>query len=189
MGFDVSVVVVPASLSDADIVGATRAVPALAGPGVAVLIGSADAAPSEFRRAFPSFTALSFWGAGSGLSKLAAQLSSRSGMRVLVLTQADHSLVGGYLVFEAGQLVISRWMDAEEYLNAPLEGVRVAYGASFALSQAEGQSLAELLAHPERGILLDRNGHFVALGEAEAIKVLEDDLPGYSSEPILAAEE
>jgi hypothetical protein len=127
MGQDVSILFAAENLSADGLVEAAVRAFADQPPDNMVILFSNNG-PDCVQRAFPAFTAMTLWAdAEGGLADFATTLSQPA-RKVVVLTVADHSCVGGWQIFEGGTAGQSQWVEGQGYTECGLRGIELAYG-------------------------------------------------------------
>ena len=146
----------------------------------------------SIRKAFNSFTVTSLWGDGeTGVTRFALEISKMIPAKVVVLTAADHSCVGGYQIIEAGWLLEADWSgtgDTDEYTTYGLRGLKNAYGLEVFDNSGRVSCLKKTPGTPNGICVLTstRSMHVGPLTSDQILRVIEDDIPGASFECLLA---
>jgi len=183
MGQDLGVVFAPVSVLHRDVIAVVeRAFAGSTAENIVVAIGESPSA-SPLARAFPQFTAFTVWAdAEASLDTVAALLSrSVAGGRCLVLTAADHSCIGGWQHFQAGQLRGSGWAEGDDYLSIAFEGLALLTQEPLScLCDDDRLYLVSSLAEPTEGYCLRTTSRLLKPGQPVAKRLLtrvtEDDI-------------
>ena len=194
MGQDLSVVLTDHTVHQAALHGVLGAALTASDHAFVVLVfGVTPVTLPPLAVALPAFTAFSVWADGDTSGRLqvvAEQLSALSRSSCVVLTAADHSLVGGWEFYREGRLVQDQWCSGNRYLDIALEGLSHIVNAPLPLSPlVQDLGLVSLLAEPTSGICLRSRSPDLVAGQSfsshQLTALFEADLLGFTLECLL----
>jgi hypothetical protein len=190
LGQDVSIVFAPGEVAPEQLLDAATRAFAQHPPSHLAILYSREG-PTCVKEALPTFTSASLWAdAEEGLALFASELS-RLVNKVLVVTMADHSCVGGWQLFENGERGEGAWQEGEGYTQCGIQGIEQCFDVQLRPTEEERLWFVERFLAHLAGIWVFgsagrcRPGGGLHPGQIQAI--MEFDLPEAELECLLLA--
>ncbi len=181
MTIDVSVLVLEARLTPAELEPLARKTLTRGGTNVSLLLVDERAGPAALRERLGAYTALSVWGdeEGEGWDAFAQALTDAHGGPSLAFTVAEHASVGCWQLLEPRRPGPAHWLSGKGYRSAPALGLLAAFGVE--LPEDEAHALPQALTAAERGLCLRSSSAAIPPGELDgalARRIVEDAVRG-----------
>lgn len=179
MGQDISIVFVAEKLADEHLAEIAEKSFGMAHAANLLLLSS-HSGPECVHLAIPAFTAVSIWAdAELSLTSFAAELSRTTG-KALIITMADHSLIGAWQCFENGRPGDGNSFEGDGYVECGIQGIEASFGIELEAEVDERLFFLESFVEELSGICVHGAGGGlrpgVALNEEQILAVLESDL-------------
>ena len=193
MGQDLSVVCIPGNIDEGVLLGLVDIwANDSEGRNIVVIFGGNPQFLMPILRGIEQYSVFSVWSdCEADLNKLAAVLADNFKEGCLVVTSVESASVGGWQYFERGNLVNSRWLEGDGYLEIAGEGLAKMLGCAIPGLLRQVGSLVGILADPVSGFCIRGEcceleaGRQVSL--SIALRVFENDLEGAALECALGA--
>jgi hypothetical protein len=145
--------------------------------------------PACVKKALPTFTSASVWAdTEEGLALFTSELSAQVS-KVLVVTMADHSCVGGWQIFANGERGEGVFLEGDSYTECGIQGIERCFGVRLRPTKEERLWFVERFLSQLSGVwVLGSAGSFRpgrALTASQIRAIMESDLPEAELECLL----